>query len=107
MKTAGNKDRVVADLIDGAKRLRQDLDRVYKELLSLGRKAKYLEPVGPAVAEAINEIQEAEMAVKRVVDAGNVWATGREQFASQARVRSAVYWRDEETDKEGDSHVRR
>jgi hypothetical protein len=50
---------------------------LYKELIRLGAKVKYLEPVGPMVADAINEMIEAELALKRVVDTGNDWTRNR------------------------------
>lgn len=74
---ASNKDRNVSDLVDGARRVRGDIQKAYKDLLKLGRKVKYIEPVGPLVSDAINGILEAEMAVKAVVDAGNEWAQSR------------------------------
>jgi hypothetical protein len=74
---AGNKDKSMSEMIDGARDIRTSMNKLYKDFLKLGRKVKYIEPVGSLVAEAINEIIEAEMAIKAVVDAGNQWAGTR------------------------------
>jgi hypothetical protein len=74
---SSNKDRNVTDLVSGTLRIRRSLDGLYKELIRLGAKVKYLEPVGPMVADAINEMIEAELALKRVVDTGNDWTRNR------------------------------
>ena len=76
MKTAGNKDRNVEDLVDGTSKIRGALTRL-KDFLRLGSKVKYLEPVGSEVSTAINELLGAELALKRVVDSGNEWVRGR------------------------------
>jgi len=76
-KSAGNKDKYMADLVSGTRKIRETLNGLYKEFLRLGRKVKHLEPVGPMVAEAVNEMIEAEMALKRVVDSGNEWSRQR------------------------------
>ena len=74
---AGNKDKHIADLIDGARKIRTSIQQFYKDFLRMGKKVKHLEPVGSLVAEAINEMIEAEMALKAVVDAGTDWASAR------------------------------
>lgn len=75
--TAG-KDRDVGELVSGAGRIREALRELYRELLILGRRMKHFDVLGPAVADALNELIEADLALKRVVDSGNEWALRRE-----------------------------
>lgn len=74
---ASNKDRNVSDVVAEARNIRHALQQAYKDFLKVGRKVKYLEPVGSLVAEAINSLVEAEMSMKAVVDAGNEWEQAR------------------------------
>ena len=81
VRVASNKDKSMIDLIEGARKIRAEINNLYKDFLKLGRKVKYIEPVGPLVAEAINEIIEAEMAIKAVIDAGTAWNDTRAMTA--------------------------
>ena len=76
-QAVSNKDRYMSDLIIGAREIREDIKKLYKDFLKVGKKVKYIEPVGSLVSDAVNELLEAEMAIKAVVDAGNEWISYR------------------------------
>lgn len=64
------KEQKVRAVVDEAQQIRGVLDRAHKDLLSVGRKVKYIDGVGQAALEAIWAIQEADLRTKEVVDSG-------------------------------------
>ena len=90
-RVSSNKDKGMVELVDGTRKIRNSLQSIYKEFLKLGRKVKYIEPVGPLVAEALNELIDAEMALKAVVDAGNEWNDARERVIESSMRDDDIY----------------
>ena len=74
---SGNKDVRVNALVNEASKVRSHLMALIKDLRRVGAKVKYLDDVGKSVGEALNDLEEADLSLKRVVDTGNIWMQGR------------------------------
>ena len=65
------KEQKVQDVVDVAQEARRVIDKARKELLSVGRKVKYVDGVGNAALEAIMALEDADLKAKAVVDTGH------------------------------------
>ena len=76
MAGVSQKEQKVQDVVDAAAQVRRVVDRARKELLSVGKKVKYVDGVGDAALEAIWALEEADLKAKAVVDRGHEFLGG-------------------------------